>query len=418
MLEQKEFDIRVLEIKQEGDVGKAVILLSPYGNVDLGNDRVMPSIGKKNNGRKVPLLKQHTVGTEHGHLELFSDKEALKANLELYLAKTDGVPIFPEAWMHYELLKQAEQGNVPVKYSIGYVKAENGYKFVKENGRTVRELTDIEIKEGSRVTFPMNENAQYVPNSVKAVTGSVTLPLADEKLKWNGSKAEKNVLDFYRDEEDVIDPKAQDGFFWVDTTNPNVRKSYKLGFADIIDGKLVAVPRGIIAVAGVLQGAMGGVDISDADIEKIKEKVAKYYVKMNMIPPWEKEEKGEVKELEEKALNFTEIIQLQNANEMRWKLIDGLNSSLRSLMEDAAMTEEEKIAQLEQNVADFSAMYIENMTMVIKASNKNTAAKKSIIDNFERKTEKVDENQEKKDNNGQEGEKKALEEILKTLKEV
>ncbi|PKM61641.1 MAG: hypothetical protein CVU99_02460 [Firmicutes bacterium HGW-Firmicutes-4] len=172
-LEYKEFAVTVSDVHTDGDKGKAVILLSPYDNVDLGNDRVKPSIAARNEGKKLPLLSQHQVGTEHGHMDLFSTPEGIKANITLYLEKDEGAIIFPEAHKHYALLKRAETDGVAVKYSIGYNTL--AYKYVIEGKTTIRDLLDIDIMEGSRVTFPMNPMAQNVQGSVKSVEGGKEL---------------------------------------------------------------------------------------------------------------------------------------------------------------------------------------------------------------------------------------------------
>lgn len=179
--EYKEFEVKVSDVRMEGDKGKAVILLSPYDNIDLGNDRVKPTIATRNNGKKVPLLKQHQVGTEHGHMDLFTSPEGIKSNITLYLEKDEGSIIFPEAFQHYALLKRAESDGVPVKYSIGYNTMD--YKYVTEGKTTIRDLVDIDIMEGSRVTFPMNPMAQNVRGSVKSLEGG-------EKVEFEiGTKA-------------------------------------------------------------------------------------------------------------------------------------------------------------------------------------------------------------------------------------
>lgn len=179
--EYKEFEVKVSDVRMEGDKGKAVILLSPYDNIDLGNDRVKPTIATRNNGKKVPLLKQHQVGTEHGHMDLFTSTEGIKSNITLYLEKDEGSIIFPEAFQHYALLKRAETDGVPVKYSIGYNTID--YKYVTEGKQTIRDLVDIDIMEGSRVTFPMNPMAQNVRGSVKSLEGG-------EKVEFEiGTKA-------------------------------------------------------------------------------------------------------------------------------------------------------------------------------------------------------------------------------------
>jgi hypothetical protein len=57
--------------------------------------------------------------------------------------------------------------------------------------------------------------------------------------------------------------------------------------ADVIDDRLTAVPRGVFAAAAVMQGSRGGIDLPDADIDRVKSHLAKYYAKMARTPPWD-----------------------------------------------------------------------------------------------------------------------------------
>jgi hypothetical protein len=66
-----------------------------------------------------------------------------------------------------------------------------------------------------------------------------------------------------------------------------------------------AVPHAIISAAGVMQGAMGGVKEID-DAEGVKSKIAGYYRKMGMSPPWQKNtstEKTGQRHMEQKDFN-------------------------------------------------------------------------------------------------------------------
>ena len=64
--------------------------------------------------------------------------------------------------------------------------------------------------------------------------------------------------------------------------------AYKLLIADAIDGKVYAVPRGIMAAGNVMQGSRGGVDLPKQDIDRVKSHLAKYYKKMGEDAPWER----------------------------------------------------------------------------------------------------------------------------------
>jgi len=75
---------------------------------------------------------------------------------------------------------------------------------------------------------------------------------------------------------------------------------FKLPYVDIIDGSPYAVPRALFAIAAALQGARGGVDIPDSDIEAIKSRVEAYYSRMrdefndeSIVVPWLKGDAAE-----------------------------------------------------------------------------------------------------------------------------
>ena len=119
-----------------------------------------------------------------------------------------------------------------------------------------------------------------------AVTSCQDLPLADRDREWTGDAAEKRVR-AWADADDEPNAKYRDAHVWYDADNKDNFTAYKLLIADVIDGRLTAVPRGVMAAAGVIQGARGGVDIPGSDVDRVKSHLAKYYTKMNDTPPWE-----------------------------------------------------------------------------------------------------------------------------------
>lgn len=50
----------------------------------------------------------------------------------------------------------------------------------------------------------------------------------------------------------------------------------------------VAMPRGVMAAAAVMQGSRGGVDLPQRDITRVKKHLAEYYRKPEETPPWER----------------------------------------------------------------------------------------------------------------------------------
>ena len=75
---------------------------------------------------------------------------------------------------------------------------------------------------------------------------------------------------------------------WYDSDNKDNFTAYKLLIADVIDGKLQAVPRAVMAAGAIMDGARGGVDLPKDDIDRVKSHLAKYYTKMGDTAPWER----------------------------------------------------------------------------------------------------------------------------------
>jgi hypothetical protein len=121
-----------------------------------------------------------------------------------------------------------------------------------------------------------------------AVTPFQDLPLADRDREWDGDTAEARVRR-WADAEDGPNAKYRDAHVWYDADQKDNFGSYKLLVADVIDGRLTAVPRGVMAAGAVMQGARGGVDLPEKDIDRVKSHLAKYYAKMNDTAPWERD---------------------------------------------------------------------------------------------------------------------------------
>ena len=121
-----------------------------------------------------------------------------------------------------------------------------------------------------------------------AVTTFQDLPLADRDRAWDGDDAEKRVRR-WADAEEEPNAKYRDAHVWYDADQKDEFGAYKLLIADVIDGRLKAVPRGVMAAGNVMQGARGGVDLPAKDIDRVKSHLAKYYAKMGETAPWDRD---------------------------------------------------------------------------------------------------------------------------------
>lgn len=120
-----------------------------------------------------------------------------------------------------------------------------------------------------------------VEENSKGASGSTTLSLSDRKRSWDASAAKKRVASLAGgpDKEDISWSEYAKAFFWKDPDNSDNFGGYKLPFADVVDGKLVAIWGGVKAAAGAVQGARSELDVPDSDLGGIKSRIAKYYAK-------------------------------------------------------------------------------------------------------------------------------------------
>jgi hypothetical protein len=121
-----------------------------------------------------------------------------------------------------------------------------------------------------------------------AVTSFQDLPLADRDHDWDGDSAEKRVRS-WAGAEDGPNEKYRDAHVWYDADKKDNFTAYKLLIADVIDGRLKVVPRGLQAAGNVMVGGRGGVDLPHSDIDRVKSHLAKYYDKLGDEPPWERD---------------------------------------------------------------------------------------------------------------------------------
>lgn len=119
-----------------------------------------------------------------------------------------------------------------------------------------------------------------------AVTSFGDLPLADRDREWDGAAAEKRVR-AWADAEDGPNQRYRDAHVWYDADRKENFTAYKLLIADVVDGRLTAVPRGVMAAGNVMQGSRGGVDLPSRDVDRVRSHLAKYYAKMGDAAPWE-----------------------------------------------------------------------------------------------------------------------------------
>lgn len=244
---------------------------------DRGDDIVMPQafgetiMRHKEGNRPIRMLFQHWTDNIIGafpidRVEITS--QGLQVEGEINLEVQRGRET-------YSLIKQGALSDLSIGFSVLDEEFKNGVRFINK----------LELWEISVVAEPMNVNANIT--EVKRAVPFQDLPLASEDRAWDSSAAIQRVRTF-TDSEEVPSSRYRRAFLFFDAENADKFGAYKLPIADVIDGELKAVPRAIFAVASVLQGGRGGVDLPDNDRATIIRNVNRYYEKMGLESPLNK----------------------------------------------------------------------------------------------------------------------------------
>jgi len=241
----------------------------------------------------------------------------------------------PETTWAKDLITSMKRGDVD-QMSFGFRTIKD--RWENDGGRNIRTLLEVELFDVSPVTYPSYPQTEvqartwdpdgamntaefnrlmvrlrhglpltdqdrelirswrsfldhHLSGETRAASGATDLPLADRGRPWDSDAAVRRVREWAGgpDKENINWARYRWAFFWYDESDPENFGSYKLPFADVIDGTLTAVPRAIFAAAAALQGARGGVDIPESDRAAVRRRIAAYYRKLDETPPWEED---------------------------------------------------------------------------------------------------------------------------------
>jgi len=194
----------------------------------------------------------------------------------------------------YSLMKQ----DVLTDLSVGYTALEDKIE------PDLRHIFKATLWEGSIVDEPANQGARIL--EIKAVVPFQDLPLADRERGWDASAAVNRIKVLTGSEEK---PSAgfKKAFVIFDSERADEFMAYKLPIADVVEGKLVAIPRGIFAAAGAIQGARTPMKISNAERKGAIRHLERYYAKMDADSPFEREERQFIGVEEARSLDVHEV---------------------------------------------------------------------------------------------------------------
>lgn len=265
-----------IEVKEEAVNGVPVGIVKGYiatWGLDRGNDRFTRGAFKDSlielraKNRQI-RFKDHHFRTIGGFPidRVFEDDKGLFGVGHINLDVQQGREIFA-------LAKQ----DVISDFSVGFSVDEF------EMDGPIRNIHKATIWEGSLVDEPMNTEANVT--EVKAVVPFQDHKLAARKQAWSAESAISRIREFTKSDEN---PSAEykKAFVWFDATESSQFGAYKLPIADVIDGKMVAVPKAVFSAAAALLGARGGVDLPEIDRPKAIRHIERYYAKMDVDSPF------------------------------------------------------------------------------------------------------------------------------------
>lgn len=332
----------ISEVKQEDRNGIPVGLISGYiatWDLDRGDDKFVK-------GAFLESLKDHRK--KNRQIRFKDNHGRTVGGFPIATVKEDEKGLFGIAEVNLdvqqgrELHSLVKQGVIS-DFSIGFSVRD----FEIKDG--IRIISKAIVWEGSAVDEPMNVAANIT--DVKAATAFKDLPLADRDKPWSSSAALGRVRQL-TDSEEEPSARYKNAFFWFDRENADEFGAYKLPFADVVDGKLVAVPRGIFAAAAAMQGARGGVDIPDADRPSVERHINRYYDKMDLESPFEKGGLGMV-ELEamsakeiERYLRDSGLFSRKASTVITSHYIKGQSDSVGDVQSDSGKSENSLLREL------------------------------------------------------------------------
>jgi hypothetical protein len=125
-------------------------------------------------------------------------------------------------------------------------------------------FADVSLTLDPMPAHPMDDMPMLMA-SVRS-SGWSDMPIADPGHAWDGSGAADRVFAWAGGPDNVSWSKYARAFLRKDDeANPETRGAYGFGIADVVDGTLTIIPRGVFAAAAAVQGARTGKAPADAD---------------------------------------------------------------------------------------------------------------------------------------------------------
>ena len=117
-------------------------------------------------------------------------------------------------------------------------------------------------------------------------------PIEDET--WDGDEAEQQLRNWASDgdpddKENMNWDRYFQGFLYRDEDNKENFTAYKMPHHKIRNGELVTSEQGVLTAGSVMEGARGGVDIPEDEMDRARSHLRDHYEQFDRIPPWDEE---------------------------------------------------------------------------------------------------------------------------------
>lgn len=143
---------------------------------------------------------------------------------------------------------------------------------------TIVDIPAFEDAEIKSISIPAVVEEPELMAFAFRVVGDMDLPFASREREWDSASAVRRVFEWAGGDDLDINRFRRAFLYQDEDADPATKGAYKLPFADVIDGELRAVPRGVFAVAG--GRGVDAADIPESDKETIRRRVNALYRRM------------------------------------------------------------------------------------------------------------------------------------------
>lgn len=212
----------------------------------------------------------------------------------------------------------------------------------------------------------------------KTICGALGLPLADEDRAWSAKDADQRLRAFTGATEE---PNADYAKAFVAVDGPaDVFASYKLPIADVVDGKLTAIPKALLTAGSVLSGTSGGLDLPDVAVISAKTFLEGYYGAMGKSAPWAGQADGGEQRWKGQYLGeYIEYSMCMAAMQQAWyALYYEAGDALEGYGEYGDMSDAERCEALSGMFDEHKSLCLSMFKAILTGSGEETAAQATL----------------------------------------